>query len=64
MSEVTSSVTLPNTLQELDQIIQKYLSSDLRGEELLSLWQVIRDASLNQKFSEPDNDKVIVEHSY
>jgi len=64
MAEMTSSVPVLSTRQELEQAIQKYKASDLSGSELLRQWQAIREASLNLDFSEPANDGVPAEHSY
>jgi hypothetical protein len=48
MSEFVSQVPVPvpTNLQELDQAIQRYRSSDLSGSDLYRLWQAIRDLSL------------------
>lgn len=64
MSELVCNVPLPHTLQELEQAVQVYKTSDLQGDELLCQWQAIRDASLNQQFSESSSDKVAGEDSY
>ncbi len=64
MPEVTSDVPILSTLQELEQAIQRYIVSDLRGDELLCQWQAIRDASLNQEFPPSKSDKVPGEDSY
>ncbi|MCT7949932.1 hypothetical protein NG798_09055 [Ancylothrix sp. C2] len=65
MSELSSSVSIPNSLQEIEQAIKRYRNSDVSGAELLRLWEAIRDASLNQTFS-PDEqtDQVAGDHSY
>ena len=52
MSEISYSVPSLKTLEELEQAIQRYRTSDLSNSELLSQWQAIRDASLNQNFSD------------
>ncbi|MFB2920005.1 MULTISPECIES: hypothetical protein [Aerosakkonema] len=64
MPQVNYIVPSIRTLQELDRAVERYKTSNLSGGELLSLWQAIRDASLNQSFSEPKNDGVSVENSY
>lgn len=64
MPELICNVSIPSTLQELEQAIQQYITSDISGNELLCQWQAIRDASLNQKFPEPESDNVPCEHSY
>lgn len=64
MSQLTYTVPTISTLQELEQAVQRYKASDISGSELLCLWQAIRDASLNQNFSPPENDGVPGEHSY
>lgn len=64
MPQVNYAVPTITTLQELDRAVERYKTSNLSGGELLSLWQAIRDASLNQNFSEPKNDGVPVENSY
>ncbi len=64
MSEANSNVSIPQSLQELEQAIQRYRASDLNDPELLAQWQAIRDASLAQKDPEPGTDKVPGEASY
>lgn len=64
MSELTCDITVPSTLQEVEQAVQKYITDELSGTELLCLWQAIRDASLSQVFPEPESDKVSCEPSY
>ena len=58
--------TLPalTNMQDLDLAVERYKTSDLSGAELISLWLAIRDASLNQTFSQPKDDGVTVEASY
>lgn len=64
MSDLTYTLSIPSTLQELEQAVERYKSSDLSGSELLSLWQAIRDGSLNQFLSQADQDGVPGEESY
>ena len=64
MSELTYSIPILSTLEELEQAIQRYKASDLSGSELLIQWEAIRDASLNQAFSAADADKVPGQDSY
>lgn len=64
MLELTPNVPILSTLQELEQAIQEYITSDLSREELLRQWQAIRDASLKQEFSQIKSDKVPGEDSY
>ena len=64
MSELTNSIPVLSTLQELEQAIQSYKASDLSGWELLRQWQAIRDAALNLGFSNSDGDKVPGQDSY
>lgn len=64
MQELICNVPVPKTLQELEQAIARYKASDLSGAELLCQWQAIRDAALNQKLSESEDDKVPGEQSY
>lgn len=64
MSEFVSQVPVPTHLQELDQAIQRYRSTDLSGSDLYRLWQVIRDLSLEQVGFELAGDRVPGEHSY
>ncbi|MBD1938213.1 hypothetical protein [Microcoleus sp. FACHB-68] len=64
MSDLTNTLSIPSTLQELEQAVERYKSSDLSGSELLRLWQAIRDGSLNQFLSQADQDGVPGEESY
>lgn len=64
MSELTYSIPILRTQEELEQAIQRYKASDLSGSELLIQWQAIRDASLNQALSAADADKVPGQDSY
>ncbi|MBD2040740.1 hypothetical protein [Microcoleus sp. FACHB-672] len=64
MSDLTNTLSIPSTLQELEQAVERYKSSDLSGSELLCLWQAIRDGSLNQFLSQGDQDGVPGEESY
>ncbi|MEB3293379.1 MAG: hypothetical protein VKJ24_09475 [Synechococcales bacterium] len=52
-----NSVTfpLPATLQELDEAVLAFKSSDCSGDELFYRWQAIRDASLQQFSMEADS---------
>lgn len=64
MPDLTYTLSIPSTLQELEQAVERYKSSDLSGSELLGLWQAIRDGSLNQFLSQADHDGVPGEESY
>jgi hypothetical protein len=64
MLEFTGTIPIPSSLQELEEAIRRYIASDLSNPELFEEWQAIRDASLIQEFSEPENDKVSGEDSY
>lgn len=64
MPEPTRAIPVLNTWQELQLAVERYRTNDLSGTELLSLWQAIRDASLNQNFSQPQGDGVGGEESY
>ncbi len=64
MPELTCTIAVPQTTQELDAAIQRYLFSDLRGTDLFCLWQAIRDVSLAQESDEIECDHVVVEPSY
>ncbi len=64
MSEPTRAIPVLSTWQDVQLAVERYRTSDLSGTELLSLWQAIRDASLNQDFSQPESDGVGGEHSY
>lgn len=64
MSDLTYNLSIPSTLQELEQAVERYKSSDLSGSELLRLWQAIRDGSLKQFLSQADQDGVPGEESY
>lgn len=64
MSQLSCTVPALTSMQDLDLAVDRYKTSDLSGAELLSLWQAIRDASLNQTFSQPKDDGVPVEESY
>lgn len=52
------------TVQELDEAVRSYISSDWQGEELLQHWQAIRDASLSFWNNDSDPLKVPGEDSY
>ncbi|MBW4495916.1 MAG: hypothetical protein KME26_23125 [Oscillatoria princeps RMCB-10] len=64
MSELTLTVPTLSTLEELEQAIARYKSTDLSGAELLRQWQAIRDASVNQDLFKPENDGVPGQDSY
>lgn len=64
MLEPTGALPFLNTWEDLQLAVERYRTSDLSGTELLSLWQAIRDASLNQNFSQPQGDGVGGEESY
>lgn len=64
MSELTYTVPTLSSAEELEKAIQRYKASDISGAELLSQWEAIRDASLNQNFADNDNDKVPGQDSY
>lgn len=52
------------TLQEIDEAVRRYNATGWRTEESMSLWQAIRDASLEQLSAEKDPFKVPGEDSY
>jgi transcription termination factor NusB len=52
------------TVQELDEAVRSYITSDWQGDELLQHWQAIRDASLTLLSSDSDPLKVPGEDSY
>lgn len=58
MSELTYTIPTLSNAEELEKAIQRYKASDISGAELLSQWQAIRDASLNQNFVDNDSDQV------
>ncbi|HEY9908356.1 MAG TPA: hypothetical protein V6D18_12215 [Thermosynechococcaceae cyanobacterium] len=64
MVEFVSTIPVPTSLQELDQAIQRYRSSELSGSELHHLWQAIRELSLEQIGYELASDRVPGDHSY
>lgn len=64
MSELTYTVPLLSTQEELELAIQCYKTSDLSGLELLMQWQAIRDACLDPSSSDSDGDKVPGQDSY
>jgi hypothetical protein len=63
MADLTYSVSIPRTPQELEQAIQRYRSSDLEENELFHQWQAIRLAALAQRPVEA-NDSISGEDSY
>jgi hypothetical protein len=54
MLENLVPVVLPTTLQELDEAVLAFKSSDCSGDELFYRWQAIREASLQQFSLEAD----------
>lgn len=52
------------TVQELDEAVRSYITSDWQGDELLQHWQAIRDASLTLLSPDSDPLKVPGEDSY
>lgn len=52
------------TLQEVDEAVSRYNATDWQTEESISLWQAIRDASLEQLPDERDPLNVPGEDSY
>ncbi|HEY9301937.1 MAG TPA: hypothetical protein VIQ31_37340 [Phormidium sp.] len=64
MSELSYEIPVLNNIQELEQAIKQYQSSDLNVKELLCQWQAIRDAALNLGSSNKDADKVPGQDSY
>lgn len=64
MFDPICTVPVPQTMQELDQAVQRYRASDSSGMELFCQWQAICEAALSQEFAEPQNDQVIGEDSY
>jgi hypothetical protein len=57
-------VQIPQTLQELDEAVKRYHTTDLTGDELYQQWQAIRDASLECLPIETDNQPVPGTDSY
>jgi hypothetical protein len=64
MPELTCTVPVPRTPQELEQILQHYRETDLDGLELFCEWQAICEASVKQEFAEDASDQVSGEDSY
>lgn len=52
------------TVQELDEAVRTYITSDWQGEELLQHWQAIREASLTLLSSDSDPFRIPGEDSY
>lgn len=64
MQELIGTVPNFSSLQEVEKAVEDYKNSDLSGFELINLWQAIRDAAINQNFSDSDSDNVPGEQSY
>jgi hypothetical protein len=64
MVNLTYTVPVPKTLQELDEAVKKFQMSDFSGDELYRHWQAIRDASLEQLPIEPEKNPVPGGDSY
>ena len=64
MLEISCTIPVPTTPQELEQTLQHYRESDIDGLELFCEWQAICEASLTQEFSELNSDGVSGEDSY
>lgn len=64
MQQLTNSVPIPHTAQELEQAVLFYKNHDLSDRELIDLWQAIRDLSINEAAPNPASDKVPGEDSY
>jgi len=64
MPELTCTIPVPRTPQELDQAIQRYRNTDLHGYELFCQWQAICEGSMQQDFSDSSADAVPGEDSY
>jgi hypothetical protein len=65
MSDQT--MTVHKTLEELEQAIHRYRTTDLTdrtGSELILLWQTIRELSLQVSGFDQPGDGVTAEHSY
>lgn len=60
---MADAIQIPQTLQELDEAVNRYNAADWQGEELYQRWQAIRDASLEQLPAE-DPFRVLGEDSY
>jgi hypothetical protein len=58
------NISVPKTSKELEQAIQRYRMSNLKGIDLFCQWLAIRDASLAQNGSEIEGDHVPGESSY
>lgn len=63
MSEFVLTVAIPATVQELEQAIQRYRTSDFSGPELFQQWQAIRLGALALRSTE-NSDAVPGEESY
>ncbi len=48
MLEISCTIPIPNTPQELEKTLQHYRESDIDGLELFCEWQAICEASLNK----------------
>lgn len=64
MAELTCTVPVPQTPQELEQAIRYYRTNDLSENDLFCHWQAIRDASLEQRLPELDTVEVAGDDSY
>jgi hypothetical protein len=64
MSNSTCTIAIPKTLQELDEAVLHFQTSDLKGEELIRCWQAIREASLEEFIPEGEGDRVPGDQSY
>lgn len=64
MTKLAYQVVVPQTLQELDEAVQRFQASDFSGQELFCHWQAIRQASLEMFVPEREGDRVPGEHSY
>jgi hypothetical protein len=60
----STRLSLLKTVKDIDQAVQRYRASDLRGEELYQQWLDIRDASLQQGSPESEYDHILGEDSY
>ncbi len=58
MDETIRKASIPQTVQELDQAVETYHTSDLEGEELYAQWAAIRQAALQQSKGDTDPDPV------
>lgn len=57
VAKPSEAIQIPQTPQELEQAIQRYKASDLRGSELFGQWEAIRLAALAQATHDSTDSK-------